>query len=114
MDWDRLRAIDILKIVESFIAKEHSVLSVKIYKSEFGKERLEQVNFQTRHYLFFNSFFFISLFQEQRVGPPANIFKKKEEEEEEEESKPLNRKEKEKDDEFDPVALRKYQLERLK
>jgi len=45
MDWDRLRAIDILKIVESFIAKEHSVLSVKIYKSEFGKERLEQVNF---------------------------------------------------------------------
>lgn len=41
MDWDRIRAVDIMILCNSFIPTgAGSVLSVKIYPSEFGKERL--------------------------------------------------------------------------
>lgn len=43
MDWDRIRAVDIMVLCNSFIpAGSGSVLSVKIYPSEFGKERMAE------------------------------------------------------------------------
>ncbi|CAG9804464.1 unnamed protein product [Chironomus riparius] len=43
MDWDRIRAIDIMVLVNSFIPTgAGSVLSVNIYPSEFGKQRLAE------------------------------------------------------------------------
>lgn len=43
MDWDRIRAVDIMVLCNSFIPTgSGSVLSVKIYPSEFGKERLAE------------------------------------------------------------------------
>ncbi|XP_034721188.1 ESF1 homolog, partial [Etheostoma cragini] len=46
MDWDRMKAKDLLALFNSFVPKGGAVLSVKIYPSEFGKERLkaEQTN----------------------------------------------------------------------
>lgn len=41
MDWDRLKARDLLALLQSFTPKGGAVLSVKIYPSEFGKERLK-------------------------------------------------------------------------
>ncbi|KAM9313980.1 ESF1 homolog isoform 2-T2 [Pholidichthys leucotaenia] len=41
MDWDRLKAKDLLALVNSFTPAGGAVLSVKIYPSEFGKERLK-------------------------------------------------------------------------
>ncbi|KAG5855600.1 hypothetical protein ANANG_G00050790 [Anguilla anguilla] len=41
MDWDRLKAKDLLALFSSFKPKGGVVLSVKIFPSEFGKERLE-------------------------------------------------------------------------
>ncbi|XP_034043893.1 ESF1 homolog [Thalassophryne amazonica] len=41
MDWDRIRAKDLLALLNSFTPKGGAVLSVKIYPSEFGKERLK-------------------------------------------------------------------------
>ncbi|XP_060939544.1 ESF1 homolog isoform X1 [Limanda limanda] len=41
MDWDRMKARDLLALFNSFTPQGGAVLSVKIYPSEFGKERLK-------------------------------------------------------------------------
>ncbi|XP_029900263.1 ESF1 homolog [Myripristis murdjan] len=41
MDWDRIKAKDLLALFSSFKPKGGVVLSVKIYPSEFGKERMQ-------------------------------------------------------------------------
>ncbi|XP_040891331.1 ESF1 homolog [Toxotes jaculatrix] len=41
MDWDRMKARDLLALFNSFTPKGGAVLSVRIYPSEFGKERLK-------------------------------------------------------------------------
>lgn len=42
MDWDRIRASDIMVLCNSFVPRGGSILSVKIFPSEFGKERLAE------------------------------------------------------------------------
>ncbi|XP_010217938.1 PREDICTED: ESF1 homolog [Tinamus guttatus] len=46
MDWDRLKAKDLLALFNSFIPKGGVIFSVKIYPSEFGKERLKEEELQ--------------------------------------------------------------------
>ncbi|KAM5163532.1 ESF1 homolog [Mantella aurantiaca] len=46
MDWDRLKAKDLLALFNSFKPKGGIVFSVKIYPSEFGKERLKEEELQ--------------------------------------------------------------------
>lgn len=42
MDWDRIRAVDLMVLFSSFLPPGGSVLSVKIYPSEYGKERIHE------------------------------------------------------------------------
>ncbi|XP_007476728.2 ESF1 homolog [Monodelphis domestica] len=42
MDWDRLKAKDLLALFNSFKPKGGVIFSVKIYPSEFGKERMKE------------------------------------------------------------------------
>ncbi|XP_035177237.1 ESF1 homolog isoform X2 [Oxyura jamaicensis] len=42
MDWDRLKAKDLLALFNSFVPKGGTIFNVKIYPSEFGKERLKE------------------------------------------------------------------------
>ncbi|CAG8434877.1 12895_t:CDS:2 [Ambispora gerdemannii] len=100
LDWDNLKATDLMKVFSGFCAPGTSIIkSVKIYPSEFGKERIEL---------------------ESREGPPKEIFKsstnKREDENDSDESSSDIGDEKNNAlaDEFDEEALRKYQLERLK
>ncbi|KAI8645138.1 hypothetical protein BD408DRAFT_412314 [Parasitella parasitica] len=102
MDWDKIKAVDILKVLGGFKPDTGSIKSVTIYPSEFGKERLAL---------------------EETQGPPKDIFKSKkknsgsdDESDEEVTAETVIKNQLEEGDgqDFDQEALRKYQLDRLK
>ncbi|KAL1914908.1 uncharacterized protein VTP21DRAFT_7824 [Calcarisporiella thermophila] len=95
MDWDHVRATDLMKVFSGFKPSGGVIRSIKIYPSEFGKERLEK---------------------EAREGPPKEIFKDVNSSDVEDEEE-INEKTIIKEDsgeEFNMEQLRKYQLERLR
>lgn len=53
LDWDHIRSVDIFAALGSFVPRNGQILSVRVYPSEFGKERMEK---------------------EDVEGPPKNIF----------------------------------------
>jgi hypothetical protein len=120
LDWDHVRAIHLYKIFSSLVsptapavtlssnssvhpdrqrsikgasstAARGKVLSVRVYPSEFGKERIAR---------------------EETEGPPMDVFKKRREDEEEINEKNIH--EVGDEDDYDEDALRNYQLERLR
>ncbi|KAJ5934473.1 hypothetical protein N7466_004020 [Penicillium verhagenii] len=103
LDWDNIRAEDLMAVFSSFLPPGGRVLNVSVYPSEFGKERMER---------------------EEVEGPPKEIFAKKQEapsedeeeldsdEEEEEIKKSLQKSDE--GEEFNTTQLRRYQLERLR
>lgn len=114
MDWVNVRAVDLLVVLTAFKPDGGSVLSAKIYPSQFGKERISK---------------------EAVEGPPQDIFKKplgvsddssdnEDEDEVEEDEEELDSEKEEADlirqqveegnEEFDQVALRKYEIEKMK
>ncbi|KAL3467405.1 hypothetical protein BJX64DRAFT_274071 [Aspergillus heterothallicus] len=108
LDWDNIRAEDLMAVFSSFTPTGGKVLKVAVYPSEFGKERMEK---------------------EETEGPPREIFATKEDEdddsdeeqdedeidsEEEEENIKKSILKEDKGEEFNSTQLRKYQLERLR
>ena len=117
LDWDNIRAMDLMAVFSSFVPGNGKILKVSIYPSEFGKERMER---------------------EEMEGPPKEIFGRRppsgrpiqeanlrsepgdegghentaSETDEEEIKQSLVREDK--GEEFDATKLRKYQLERLR
>ena len=109
LDWDNVKAIHLFKMFSSLVASalpstgdkktskpavRGQLLSVRVYPSDFGRERMAK---------------------EEREGPPAELFKKPKEFEHEDEVNEQNIYETgDAEDEVDEDALRKYQLERLR
>ena len=119
LDWDHIRAVDLMAVFTSFVPEGGRLLKVAVYPSEFGRERMDR---------------------EAIEGPPKAIFpekgakeRNKEEEEEEEERDEASEQDADLDDaaddderirksivqedhgeEFNPTLLRRYQLERLR
>ncbi|KHC74391.1 hypothetical protein MGI_01058 [Candida albicans P75016] len=111
MDWDNIRAVDLMATFVSFVPKGGAIKSVTIYPSEFGKERMQK---------------------EEIEGPPRELFKSKKKKEEDSDSEDIDsdvdvndadnlakitRKLYEEDDgkeDYDSKALRRYQLQRLR
>lgn len=114
MDWDKIRAEDIWVLCNSFLSPSSRLVSVAIYPSEFGKERMKE---------------------EDQIGPQDLVIKPEDEDEGDssgiddlledsgdegtEDRKPKKRslqttKEQREGDEFHMEKLRQYQLNRLK
>lgn len=103
LDWDKVKALDILKVLNGFKPSGSVIKEVTVYPSEFGKERMAK---------------------EEVEGPPREIFrdsKKKnatgsdsEDEDAEITEKSLLAEQTKDGEDFDSEALRKYQLDRLK
>jgi hypothetical protein len=100
LDWDNIRAEDLMAVAQSF-ASTGRVLKVVVYPSEFGRERMEK---------------------EELEGPPRDIFSSTakdaiNEDEDSDDEEERIKKELIKGDtgeEFDSAKLRQYQLDRLK
>ena len=110
LDWDNIRAVDLMAVFRSFAPDPGRILKVSVYPSEFGKERMQR---------------------EETEGPPKEIFAKKvpeepeptlsqsdddeaeDDEDEDERIKSAMLKE-DLGEEFDSAQLRRYQLERLR
>lgn len=41
-DWDKVRAVDILVLLQSFVPATGAILSVTVYPSRLGQQRLEE------------------------------------------------------------------------
>jgi len=115
LDWDNIRAADLMAVFSSFVPTSGSIRKISVYPSGFGRERMER---------------------EEMEGPPKEIFgqsksdgtleyqvsssEKEEEEEDEQEEEDEDERIKKsilKEDqglEFNPAKLRRYQLERLR
>ncbi|XP_016998640.2 uncharacterized protein [Drosophila takahashii] len=95
MDWDRIRAEDLMVMLSSFLPPGGSILSVKIYPSEFGKARMA----------------------EEEVHGPKELVEHKQDDSEEEEEKDLvqqNDSDAEEGEDYHMEKLRQYQLNRLR
>lgn len=106
LDWDNIRAMDIMAVASSFAPTEGKIESVTIYPSEFGRERMQR---------------------EELEGPPKEIFASAKREPDDDESEEdsdedddekieqkLQQEQVDEGEEFDTAKLRKYQLERLR
>ncbi|THH01804.1 hypothetical protein EW026_g932 [Hermanssonia centrifuga] len=113
LDWDHVRAVHLYKIFSSLVSPTASrlasartskpikstssgvvhgnILSVRVYPSEFGKERIAR---------------------EEKEGPPPEVFKKNSDDGEETDDE--GDKEAGDAEDYNEEALRKYQLERLR
>lgn len=99
MDWDNIRAVDLMATLSSFVPPRGRIESVRIYPSEYGKMRMAK---------------------EEVEGPSREFFSKKKkgkksraEEEDEEEINEKTIVKEDKGEEVDSSTLRKYQLQRL-
>jgi hypothetical protein len=107
MDWDNMRAIDILGVANSFVPAGGRILDVTIYPSEFGMERLQR---------------------EEIEGPPREIFASSKHKDDvdrldqssepsgsdDDEDQKADLQNEDTGEEFDSTALRNYQLDRLR
>ncbi|KAL8844789.1 MAG: hypothetical protein Q9176_000889 [Flavoplaca citrina] len=114
LDWDNIRAADLMAVFSSFVPATGAIKKISIYPSEFGKERMQR---------------------EETEGPPSEIFSRSKidgryestesssegqddggasisEENDEKMKKPLLQEDTSQD--FDSAKLRRYQLERLR
>ncbi|KAF8248067.1 hypothetical protein K440DRAFT_661052 [Wilcoxina mikolae CBS 423.85] len=93
LDWDNVRAVDLMKAFSSFAPSGGKVLKVAVYPSAFGRQRMQREEFE---------------------GPPREIFQQhKVIDADENVSEPMIVKE-DKGEEFDSVKLRMYLLQRLR
>jgi hypothetical protein len=112
LDWDNIRAADLLAVFSSFTPGNGRILKVAVYPSEFGKERMDREDIE---------------------GPPKDIFPRSNtkcengaesisevdasESDDDEDDEERIKKSILKEDhghEFNPAKLRRYQLERLR
>ncbi|XP_016976914.1 pre-rRNA-processing protein esf1 [Drosophila rhopaloa] len=94
MDWDRIRAEDLMVMLSSFLPPGGSILSVKIYPSQFGKERMA----------------------EEEVHGPKELVERREDSEDDSDEELVHQQDSdaEEGESYHMEKLRQYQLNRLR
>jgi NUC153 domain len=101
LDWDNIRAVDLMAVFSSFVPSGGRLLKVSIYPSQFGNERMER---------------------EETEGPPKEIFASVKgssaeqaagDDDEDEQQIKDSIVQVDTGEDFDSAALRQYQLQRL-
>lgn len=109
MDWDNMRAVDIMGVATSFVPVGGRILSVVIYPSEFGRERLQREDIEGPPREIFAST------SEKNKDNITSLDESPEPEDSDDEEQIKKDLLKEGDaEEFDSKALRAYQLDRLR
>lgn len=112
LDWDNIRAVDLMAVFSSFTPGNGRISKIYIYPSKFGKERMAR---------------------EEMEGPPKEIFVQRKPETKDDDGAPASESDEDESDdreedeeikksliqedqgeEFDSAKLRRYQLERLR
>ena len=115
LDWDNIRAADLMAVFSSFIPGSGRILNVSIYPSEFGKERMHREEMEGPPKEIFG--------QSESQGPQGGQSSSSEEEDQEGEDEGDDAEDERikksilKEDqglEFNSAKLRRYQLERLR
>ncbi|KAJ1725728.1 pre-rRNA-processing protein esf1 [Coemansia erecta] len=114
LDWDHVRAIDLLAVFNGFKPDGGAVLSVKIFPSDFGKERMSRESVEGPPTAIFA--------QPKKKGRGSSSGGSKEEgnsvdsgsDSDSESDVDLIKEQVADNEEFNQIALRKYELERLR
>lgn len=115
LDWDNIRAADLMAVFSSFVPSSDRILNVAIYPSEFGKERMDREEMEGPPKGIFG--------QSESRGPGDGLLSSSEEGDREEEDERDGAEDERikksivKEDqglEFNSAELRRYQLERLR
>lgn len=115
LDWDNIRAADLMAVFSSFVPSTDRILNVAIYPSEFGRERMDREEMEGPPKEIFG--------QSESRGPGNSLLSSSDEGDEEEEDERDGAEDERikksivKEDqglEFNSAKLRRYQLERLR
>jgi NUC153 domain len=114
LDWDNIRAEDLMAVFSSFMPTGGRILKASVYPSEFGKGRMEKEEMEgPPKEIFASRRNPDQAHSDSDDGEEANSDELRDEDEEDEKVKELMLKE-DKGDEFNSTQLRRYQLERLR
>ena len=111
LDWDNIRAADLMAVFSSFVPSSGRIHKISIYPSEFGKERMEKEEMEGPPKEIFG--------QNNGVGPSEKDISESSEDDEEndaDEDEKIKKSIVKQDpgQEFNSAKLRRYQLERLR
>lgn len=110
LDWDNIRATDIMAVANSFVPADGRILNVTIYPSEFGLERMQREAIEGPPKEIFSA---AVKDREQDIETADQLGGSDSEDEDEEQKKKDALNEADAED-FDSKALRTYQLDRLR
>ncbi|KAK7187655.1 hypothetical protein DPSP01_004492 [Paraphaeosphaeria sporulosa] len=108
LDWDNIRATDIMAVASSFVPADGRILNVTIYPSEFGLERMQREEIEGPPKEIFSA---AVKDREQNIETVDHLEGSDSEDEEQKKNDALNEADAE---DFDSKALRTYQLDRLR
>ena len=113
LDWDNIRAADLLAVFSSFAPSGGKILKVSIYPSEYGKERMEREEMEGPSKDMFSSRRSSGAPVNNRLSPDDLEEDELDDEEQEERIKKSMLKEDQGQD-YSSASLRRYQLSRLR
>ena len=112
LDWDNIRATDLMVVFSSFVPGGGRILKISIYPSDFGRERMEREDLEGPPKDIFN----LDKGDDGRLDTSGSEGGQSEDEGQQEEEEQIRRSllREDKGEEFNSNKLRRYQLERLR